>query len=156
MKRAIIYLLLLVVINLLGDFIIHNTFDPFHKTSGLINYIIIFLISVFYYCGNISGYKILRLFLGPVTFLLISLLFIFLELLSQGIESPAELLYIIVSLISSFFEIINFIIGEVNNELIRKCLFYIFNSIGVSIILVGIAAFVDFLDNKIKGNKTKS
>ena len=152
MKRALLYLLLLVVLNLLGDFIIHFCFDTYNEMSDYTNYIIVMVISTLYYCTTIPRIKFLRLFLIPIIYLSISSFLIFLGLIGKEYEyeSTNELLYIGTSWICSLFESIIFIIGKINNEILRKCLFYIFNSIGVSLILFGVAAFTDYLNKKLK------
>lgn len=156
MKKALIFALLLIVLNILGNVIINNMFSDYHKVGGIINYFIVFVIASVYYIGNLSSRKTVGLLLFPLIFLLCSLIVIIFDLFVEGLESPVEILFLITSLISSFFEFTNYLIGDIQNDAFRKIVFAMFNSIGVSIILLALAYLASYLTSKIKFDQKKT
>jgi len=141
-----------------GDVILYNVFDNYQKMSGVINYFVIIVISILYFLSNLTGRKVLRLFLLPSVFLILFLLLILLDLTTGGIESPSGFLYITTSITCSLFEYVNFIIGNIHNDFSREISFFLFNSLGVSSILLFLSILVDYLDilfSRIRRNETQ-
>jgi hypothetical protein len=150
MKKALIYSLLLIILNLSGDMIINWLFSEYHKVSDVINYFIIFVIASLYYISNLSNKKLIGLLLLPSIFLVSSLTAIFFDFILEGLDSPIEILFLIACLISSFFELINYFIGEIQNDSLREIIFAMFNSLGISAILLVLAYLTNHLALKIR------
>jgi len=154
MRKTFIFLLLLLILNLIGNSIINNIFSDYHKVSGIINYFIILVIASFNYVGTLVNKKNIDLFLFPLIFLIFSLVIVMFDLVVEGPEYPSEMLFLMTSFFSSFFEFINYLIGDIQNNMLRKLFFIIFNSIGVSAIIFYLAVLANYLSSKIKnGNK---
>lgn len=155
MKKTLIYLAILFILNILGDVLINNFYSNYYKESGVINYIVIIVIAYIFYLGNLTGKKFLINFLFSLIFLFCSLIFVGLILLVEGFESLLEFLLTITSKISSLFELMNFFIDNIPNEILRKSVLLIFNSVGISILLFSIAFFTNFLATRLKIDKNK-
>ena len=153
MRKTFIFLLLLLILNLIGNSIINNIFSDYHKVSGIINYFIILVIASFNYVGTLVNKKNIDLFLFPLIFSLVIVMF---DLVVEVPENPSEMLFLMTSFFSSFFEFINYLIGDIQNNMLRKLFFSIFNSIGVSAIIFYLAVFANYLSSKIKNDNKKT
>ena len=78
------------------------------------------------------------------------------DLIIEGTENPSEMLFLMTSSFSSFFEFINYLIGDVQNNILRKLFFIIFNSLGVSATIFFLAVFANYLSSKIKNDNKKT
>ena len=156
MRKSFIFLLLLLILNLVGSIIINNIFSDYHKVSGIINYFIILVIASVNYIGTLVNKKNVDLLLFPLIFLIFSIIIIMFDLIIEGTENPSEMLFLMTSFFSSFFEFINYLIGDIQNNMLRKLFFSIFNSIGVSAIIFYLAVFANYLSSKIKNDNKKT
>jgi hypothetical protein len=148
MKRTILYFILFAGLNMLGELIFHLFIRNSITSSNFINYIIILIFAAFYYALNLSGSKLLSLFLVPLFYLLCSLSLMLLGFLINGKEEINGLLYILTSMICSLFELFNFLIGKIKDNMTRQVLFYTFNTVGISILLLSISHLSNYLNKK--------
>ena len=156
MRKSFIFLLLLLILNLVGSIIINNIFSDYHKVTGIINYFIILVIASVNYIGTLVNKKNVDLLLFPLIFLIFSIIIIMFDLIIEGTENPSEMLFLMTSSFSSFFEFINYLIGDVQNNILRKLFFIIFNSLGVSATIFFLAVFANYLSSKIKNDNKKT
>ena len=149
MKKTLIYLLLIFILNIIGSILLKNFYSEYYKISGFANYFVIGLIAFIYHFGNMSKLRIIKFSLFPLVFLLFSLLIVLMDIVFPGLENAFDILYMINSVICSLFEVVNITLSQISSDLIREANLYFFNTIGISLIFLMLAIVANYVDNKI-------
>ncbi len=156
MRKSIIYLSLLLVLNIVGAIIINTFFEKYSTYNGWLNYVVIILLSCFYYLGAIPNKKILRLLMIPLIFLFVSLLIFILDIfIKDSIERMSEFVILFSGITNSLNEVVNISISQIKDDTFRIVSFYFYNSIGIGLFFLLLGLLVDIIDLKISGRKLR-